>query len=68
MGYDVVVTKVDETRALDARNQPVKVYRFTFNVGQHGPFTQEFSADEVGNGTAKVKLSQFAAQIQAAAS
>lgn len=68
MGYDVTVTKVDETRSLDNRNQPVRVYRFTFTVGPHGPFTQEFTAEQVGDGTAKAKLAQFAGQLQAAAS
>lgn len=68
MGYEVVVTNIGETRLLDTRNQPVRAYRFTFNVGPHGPFTKEFTDQEVGNGTAKVKLQEFANQLQAAAS
>lgn len=68
MGYDVVVTNIGETRLLDTRNQPVRAYRFTFNVGSHGPFTLDFTAQQVGDGTAKVQLQQFASQLQAVAS
>lgn len=68
MGYEVVVTNIGETRLLDTRNQPVRAYRFTFNVGSHGPFTLDFSDQEVGSGAVKVKLAQFASQLQAAAS
>lgn len=67
MEFQVVVTNIGETRLLDSRNQPVRAYRFTFNVGQHGPFTMDFTDQEVGNGTAKVKLQQFANQLQAVA-
>lgn len=68
MGYEVTVTNIGETRLLDPRNQPIRAYRFTFMVGNHGPFTQDFSAQELSDGTAKVKLQQFANQLAAAAS
>lgn len=63
---NVVVRQVTETRVLDNRGSPVRAYRFTFNVGDHGPFTQDFSPNEVQDGSARTKLNEFAQQLERA--
>jgi hypothetical protein len=64
----VVVQRIEETRILDVRNSPVRAYRFTFMVGDHGPFTLDFSPNDVQTGAARLALNEFGRQIENAAS
>lgn len=63
---NVIVRHVDETRVLDNRGSPVRAYRFTFNVADHGPFTLDFSPTDVQNGSARTQLNEFAQQLERA--
>lgn len=65
---DAVVTRIEETRILDVRNVPVRAYRFTFSVGNHGPFTLDFTQNQIQDGSARLAINDFARQINTAAS
>jgi len=60
----VIVRQITEGRRLDNRSQPIRVYVFSFMVGDHGPFSLEFSPEEVQSGAAHQKLNEFAAQLE----
>lgn len=61
----VKVLKVNEGRALDARNNVVRTVQIQYMVDDHGPFTVEGTPLEFQNGTLKERMNAFARQVSA---
>lgn len=59
----VKVTKVTEVDGIDANGRPAKMVMVAFTVGEHGPFTQQFTRDEFMGGGINTRLNAFAAQL-----
>jgi hypothetical protein len=57
------VTKVSETDGLDANGRLQKMIVVTYTVGEHGPFTAQFTKDEFAAGAVQGKLNEFAQNL-----
>lgn len=60
---DVKVIKIAETAALDGSGRPAPVITITFNVGNHGPFTESFPKAGFDANAANARLADFANRL-----
>jgi hypothetical protein len=45
-GLDVHDTQVSEVTRYDAQGRPVRFTVVTYSIGNHGPYTMEYAADQ----------------------
>lgn len=57
------IQNVKQVQKLDQRNQVAIMFRYTYMVGTHGPFTEDATRDEVSNGQALQRIQNFANTI-----
>lgn len=61
----VKITKTEQTSRADAVGAFVSVYRVTFMVGDHGPFSEEFTPGSFIPETVRQRLEAVATTIRA---
>ena len=59
----VKVLSVREGRGLDPRNNVIRTITLTYMVGDHGPFTETGTPEELKSGAITQRINQFAATV-----
>lgn len=61
---DIRVTNVRETTSIDANGKPYPEIAVTFYVGDHGPFTRNFTKQGYDAMKARKEIQDYAAMIR----
>lgn len=64
MPDEVKTTRVDEAMSLTGRGEVTKVYRVTFMVGDHGPFTVDLPPAEFTPTRVRAEQEKIAATVR----
>lgn len=63
----IKVVKITETRILDNRGQPIAGIQVSYTVGDHGPFTESGTKEELLGGQLRQRMDKLAQAIAAQA-